>query len=74
VAQILQDFVHDTGGPWAWDDFTLGMTLVDPHLETIRIRCLGLSEEFPPEHRNEYCNERGRQVIRDYVGQLRSGN
>lgn len=73
VAQILQDFLDGTGNPWAWDDFTLGMTLVDTDLDTIRIKCLGLGEEFPPENRNEYCNERGRQVMRDYVRQLRAG-
>jgi hypothetical protein len=72
VAQILDDFLAGTGSPVAWDGFTLAMCLENDSLEKIRLRCLGLSEEFPPEHRNEYCNQQGRDVIREYIKQLRS--
>ena len=72
VAQILEDFLEGKGSRWAWDDFTLGMSFEDKHLEDIRIRCADLSREFPPDKPNEYCNERGRNVLRDYVEQLRA--
>lgn len=74
VAQILEDFLEGRGSRWAWDDFTLGMSFEDKHLENIRIRCVGLSQEFPPNNPNEYCNEQGRNVIRDFIKQLRASN
>jgi hypothetical protein len=72
VAQVLEDFLDGKGTRWAWDDFTLGMSFEDKHLEDIRIRCVGLSQEFPPNNLNEYCNEQGRNVIRGYIIQLRA--
>ena len=71
-ARILEDFLQGEGRPSAWDGFTLGMSLDNKLQEEIRIRCLRLSEEFPPDNSNEYCNEQGRTVIRDYITQLRS--
>jgi len=71
VAQILEDFLLGRGRPLAWDGFTLGMSFDNEDHEKIRIRCLRLSEEFPPENPNEYCSEQGRNVIRDYIKQLR---
>jgi hypothetical protein len=72
VAQILEDFVAGKGRHYSWEDFTLGMSFDDENLERIRIRCVQLCREFPPEHPKEYCNARGRKVIRDYIRQLRS--
>jgi hypothetical protein len=72
VAQILEDLLEGKGSKWAWDDFTLGMSFEDTNLEEIRTRCAGLSQEFPSSNPNEYCNEQGRTVIRDYVKQLRT--
>jgi len=72
VPQILEDFVEGKGSRWAWDDYTLGMSFEDEYLEEIRIRCVGLSHEFLPDNPNEFCNEQGRNVIRDYVKQLRA--
>jgi hypothetical protein len=74
VAQILEDFLEGRGNRWAWDDFTLGMSFEDKRLEEIRIRCVGLSQEFPPDNPNEFCNEQGRNVIRDYIKELRALN
>ncbi len=71
VAQILEDFLKGAGSRFAWDDFTLGMSFQDEYLEKIRKRCARLSQEFPPGNRNEYCNEQGRNVIREYVKELR---
>lgn len=71
VAQILEDFVEGKGNPSSWDGFTLGMTLDDRYLDHIRKRCLGLSEEFPPSSRHEYCNSQGIEVMRSYIRELR---
>jgi hypothetical protein len=72
VAKILQDFLDGTGKTLAWDGFTLGMSFEDEYLENLRLRCANLSREFPPWHPNEYCNERGREVIRQYIKELRT--
>jgi hypothetical protein len=72
VAKILEDFLEGTGNPPAWDGFTLGMSFEDERLEQIRIRCAGLSQEFPPNAPNEYCDEQGRDVIRGFIRELRS--
>lgn len=72
VAQILQNFLDGTGKPMAWDGFTLGMSFDDDYLDRIRIRCARLSEEFPPAVSSEYCGEQGREIIRNYIRELRN--
>lgn len=72
VAQILQDFLDGTGQPYAWDDFTLGTSFEDSYLDRIRVRCLRLSEEFPPARRDHYYGEQGLEVIRAYIRELKS--
>ncbi len=72
IAQILEDFLAGSGHLHDWDGFTLGMTFDDPELEKIRMRCAGLTAEFPPEQPNHYCNDRGLAVIREYIRVLRN--
>jgi hypothetical protein len=48
----------------------MSFEFVDEFLEGIRMRCAGLGQEFPPNNPDEYCNEQGRDVIRDYMRQL----
>lgn len=74
VADILEHFLEGTGGDWDWDDFISVMSFSDPHLEEIRVRCIGLPDEFPSQNPREYCNEHGREVIRGYLGRLRSSD
>jgi hypothetical protein len=72
VAKVLESFLDGSGGKWAWDDYTLGTSFEDHGLEEIRLRSAGLSKEFPPTNPSEYCNQEGREVIRNYIKQLRS--
>ena len=74
VAQLLENFLDGKGNPMAWDGFTLGMSFDDEEMETIRIRCANLSQEFPPEKPGEYCNERGRKVVRDYIEAMKASS
>jgi len=41
VARYLRDFLHGTGGPWDWDDFT-SIPIADPRLEDLRQRAIAL--------------------------------
>jgi len=71
VAQILENFLNNTGPKWEWDDFT-ATPLTDPELERIRDHCKRLDLEFPPEKPGEFTNEMGRGVVRGYLEQVRA--
>ena len=71
VAQILEDFLAGRSDRWAWDDFT-SFTLDDEELERIRIRCSGLDSEFPPVEKGHFCGEKGFEVIRGFIKELRT--
>jgi hypothetical protein len=71
VAQILEDFLEGTGGPWEWDDFISVGEVADERLKQIQRHVNLLSQQFPPEKSGEYCNEQGRDVIRRYIAELR---
>ena len=73
VAQILENFVKGTGGPWDWDDFISIGNVEDERLKHIQRHVNLLSEEFPPERPGHYCNEQGLDVIRRYIAELRAG-
>jgi len=67
VAQLLEAFPEGPGGPWTWDDFSQGISLEDKSLEEIRMRCAGLSREFPPEKPNEYGNEPCKECYKSVI-------
>lgn len=71
VAETLERFLSGTGTDHEWDDF-ISIPLADPELEAISRRCGGLPEEFPPEKPGHYTSERGLEVLRGYVHQLRA--
>lgn len=72
VAQILENFVEGTGGPWDWDDFISIANVEDERLKHIQRHVNLLSEEFPSEKQGHYCNEQGLDVIRRYIAELRA--
>jgi hypothetical protein len=72
VAIEIEAFLSGTGGAVDWDEFCT-FTLADPKLDKIRARCAGLDQEFPPGLSGGYCNEKGMEVLREYVEQLRVG-
>ncbi len=69
VRRILVSFLDGSSGPWDWDDFT-SIPVADPTLDSIRERCAGLWQEFPPERPNEYCSDAGADVIQQFIRQL----
>ncbi len=72
MARLLEGFLDGTCGECDWDDFISVMRFDDPLLEQIRFRCSRLDQEFPPRDPHEYCDERGRDVIRNYARQLKA--
>jgi hypothetical protein len=69
VADLLDSFLVQADGR-AWDTF-LSFPLEDEKLEKIRIRCANLDREFPPDNHDHYCNDKGIEVIRAYIAELR---
>ena len=71
LARTIEEFLDGTGRPWDWDDFTQGGSFEDDRLERIRLRCAGLSEEFPTNEKGHYCSDEGLRVLRSMVTDLR---
>jgi hypothetical protein len=73
VANTIDGFVNGTGNQWAWDGFT-SIRLDDPELEAIRQKVVALPVEFPPAHPRDYCNDAGKERMRQMVQELRAGS
>ena len=73
VAGTIDDFVNGRAGQWDWDDF-VSVPIADPYLESIRARCAHLDEEFPASAPGSYCGERGYQVLKRFVRELRESD
>jgi hypothetical protein len=68
VAEIIEQFLGGTDGPWDWDDFT-SIRIADPELEAIRVRCVELHDSTIS---GQYCGPEGLAEMRRMVDQLRS--
>jgi len=71
VASTIEGFVSGTGNQWAWDGFT-SIRLDDPELEAIRQKIVALPVEFPPANPRDYCNDAGKEKMRQMVQELRT--
>jgi hypothetical protein len=69
VADIIDDFVHGTGQ----SDFGqfLHVAIEDPKLDSVRLRCLKLHEEHPPEEEDFWCSPAGIEELRRIAEELR---
>jgi hypothetical protein len=71
IADIIQRFLDGTPrDSWEWDDF-ISVALEDPVLETVRRRCAGLRDEFPPDTPDSYCGPEGVDVLEQLIAGLR---
>ena len=69
LADIIERFLDGTGGRWDWDDFT-SLSITDPELDAIRVRCGQLYDE--PTYAGRYCGPEGMVEIRRIIEKLRS--
>lgn len=51
VADIIEQFLNGTGDEWDWDDFC-SYRITDLELDSVRLRCAGLSDIYPPQTRS----------------------
>ena len=70
VADTIERFVDGICSRWDWDDFCTA-PIIDLQLDAIRLRCVGLPEEFPSSQKGHYCSEAGIEVLREMVRELR---
>ena len=69
VATVIYNFLNEKGQEWDWDDF-ISIPIEDSFLESIRLKCASLPEEFPPAQGKGYCSEEGVKVLRKYLDEL----
>ncbi len=69
VAGIIDDFVNGTGQ----SDFGqfLYVTIEDPQLDSVRLRCLQMHEEYPAEEEGYWCSPAGIDELRRIADELR---
>lgn len=72
VAKFIEDFLMGHGEPYDWDDFISIPIGDDPYLEGIRLQCGDLPGEYPPPPGvHAYCNDRGIQILKEVLDELR---
>lgn len=69
VSRTIAEFVDGGGGPFDWDDF-LSVPDVDPTLEEVRLRCVGIPERFPADDPRQWCGPGGFDELRQIVQEL----
>jgi hypothetical protein len=71
VYKIIESFIDGSIGDWDWSDF-LETPIEDPYLNEIRKKCDNLSVEYPSNNPNEYCNEEGLKILKQFLSDLKS--
>ncbi len=74
VADTLEAFVDGHSGQWDWDNYMSATFFTDSYLKEVQQRMIHLSEEFPAQRGQGFCNAEGLAVIRAYVRELRAKN
>lgn len=60
--ELIGRFVAGETTDWEWDDF-VSTPSRDSLLESLRVKCLQVRDEFPPERAGEYCSESGAKQL-----------
>ena len=69
VVEIIDDLLNESG---QFDfGFFLHVRIEDTELESIRLRCLQLPKEYPPEEEGYWCSPAGIDELRRIADELR---
>lgn len=71
AASVIEAFVDGRSGMWDWDDFTSPQKK-DPFLESIRLRCLAVYNNYPAKNARRYCSGEGLDVLRTLAREVRA--
>jgi hypothetical protein len=72
VADIIEAFLDGRSERWDWDDF-VSIGIADPTLESVRLACVRIQDEYPAERPGQYCNDAGAMALRALASSLRVG-
>jgi hypothetical protein len=72
VADIIERHLKGIENNFEWGDY-LSIPIKNPELNVIRIRCRKLLDEYPPKSEGRFTDERGEEILRFYINQLRGG-
>ena len=73
VLRTIEQFLDGGGGPYDWDDFT-SVPDADPHLEAVRLECVRVAREYPPDGPREWCAPTGLEELRRIARELREAD
>jgi hypothetical protein len=73
VAPYIENFLAGTGERWDWDDFS-SFQIDSPELEAVRLQCVQLPDNYPPETLGTYCNAEGLRILETVLKSLRCTN
>lgn len=70
AASVIEAFVDGRSEKWAWDEFT-SIKKKDPFLESVRVRCLSVYDNFPAREAGCYCSSEGFGILRGLAKEVR---
>jgi hypothetical protein len=70
AAAIIEAFVENRAGKWDWDEFT-SIKKKDVFLESVRVRCVSVFNDYPAKEAARYCSPEGFEVLRGLAKELR---
>ena len=69
IADIIEEFLAGRGGAYDWDDF-ISIRIKDRYLDAVSQMCGLVQDVFPGI--GGYCGERGLEVLKRILEELRS--
>jgi hypothetical protein len=70
TALIIESFAEGRSEKWDWDDFT-SIKKKDAYLESIRLQCISVSDDYPTKEEGRYCSAAGVDVLRALARDVR---
>jgi hypothetical protein len=75
IADVIVRFVENRStDELEWDDFISVKYRKHPKFEAVRLQCLAVADEFPPDVEGEYCNADGYVRLRQIAEELRQSS
>jgi hypothetical protein len=71
AASAIEAFVDGRGEKWDWDDY-ISVRRGDAYLDSVRLRCAGAPDKYPPKKDGHYCSPDGMLVLRSLAVEIRA--
>ena len=70
VIEIISGFIDESLEIYDWDDFT-SIPIRDTGLDKIRLECLYLPINYPPDRKGYFCNSEGIERLKSFLDRLK---